>query len=80
MAEETPNIVLEHLRAIRADLHDMRSRIDVSSDRLEPIELSMVGLRRDQAGDAENVAYLGARIDKLNDEIDRIKRRLELID
>jgi hypothetical protein len=44
------------------------------------MELATAGLRREQAGDAENVAYLGARVDRLGEEIDRIKRRLELID
>jgi hypothetical protein len=33
-----------------------------------------------QASDAENVAHIEARIDRLNDDIVRIKRRLEIID
>ena len=80
MAEEPMNLVLEHLRAIRAKLaeHDEHF-IDVGA-RLTRIELSVAGFRREQANDAEGVAHLGLRVDRLRDEIDRIKRRLELID
>jgi hypothetical protein len=80
MAEEPIDLVLEHLRAIRADVHEVKTALSEHGHRLSRIELSVAGLRREQASDAENVAYLGARIDKLGEEIDRIKRRLELID
>ena len=33
-----------------------------------------------KAGDAENVAHLEARIDRLTDDITRMKRRLDIID
>ena len=80
MAEEANNLVLEHLRAIRAKLSEHDERFNEVIQRLARVELATAGLRREQAGDAENVAYLGVRMDKLSEEIDRIKRRLELID
>ncbi|MDB5524386.1 MAG: hypothetical protein JWM58_2149 [Rhizobium sp.] len=80
MAEEPINLVLEHLRAIRSQLNEHDERFNEIILRLTRVELATAGLRREQAGDAENVAYLGARLDKLSGEIDRIKRRLELID
>lgn len=80
MAEEPTNIVLEHLRIIRADVHEIRHVQQEQGQRLIRMELALAALRRDQASDAENVAHLGVRVDKLSDEIDRIKRRLELID
>jgi chromosome segregation ATPase len=80
MADEPINLVLEHLRAIRAKLDEHDERFNDVVHRLTRIEIVNAGLRREQAGDAENVAHLGARLDRLGEEIDRIKRRLELID
>lgn len=80
MAEEPMNLVLEHLRAIRGDVHEIKQVQQQQGERLIRMELSLASLRRDQASDAEGVAILGARVDRLRDEIDRIKRRLELID
>lgn len=80
MTDDTPDLVLEHLRAMRADMHEMKDMLREHGHRLTRIEMSVASQRRDQASDAENVAHLEARMDRLNDEITRIKRRLEIID
>jgi hypothetical protein len=80
MADDPANLVLEHLRAIRADVHEIKTVQKEHGHRLTRIEIGVAGLRREQAGDAENVAYMEARVDKLHEEIERIKRRLEIID
>jgi septal ring factor EnvC (AmiA/AmiB activator) len=80
MADEPINLVLEHLRAIRADMQEVKHAQQDQGQRLIRMELALAGLRRDQASDAENVVFVSARVDKLSEEIDRIKRRLELID
>lgn len=80
MADDPASIVLEHLRAIRADVHEIKTVQKEHGHRLTRLEIGVAGLRREQAGDAENVAYMEARMDKLHDEIERIKRRLEIID
>jgi hypothetical protein len=41
---------------------------------------AVVGLRRDQAHDAEVVAHVQTRLDSLAAKIDRIERRLDLKD
>jgi len=38
----------------------------------------LAGVRREVAGDAEDIAHLGARIDRLREELDQIKRRLDI--
>ncbi|MGV3549695.1 hypothetical protein [Rhizobium sp.] len=58
MADETTNLVLEHLRAIRADVHEIKTVQKDHGHRLTRLELGVAALRRDQAGDAENVAHL----------------------
>ncbi len=80
MADEPINLVLEHLRAIRADVGEIKHVQREHGERLIRVELAMASMRRDQAADAENAAHLGARVDRLSDEIDRIKRRLEITD
>ena len=72
----TDNLVLEISREIEATRDTLREH----GIRLNEIVGSVAGLRRDQAGDAEVGARLAARVDRLHDEIDRIKRRLDLTD
>ncbi len=74
------NLVLEHLRAIRGDIAGVRDVLSEHGLRLSRIEGSVAGLRREQAGDAEAVAHLEARVDRLFEDIDRIKRRLDLVE
>ena len=76
----TDNFVLELLREIRRDMASMRDTLREHGVRLTEIAGSVAGLRRDQAGDAEIGAHLAARVNRLHDEIDRIKRRLDLVD
>jgi hypothetical protein len=77
---EPENLVLEHLRAIRSDLARQRDVLGEHGVRLTEIAASVAGLRRDQALDAEAGAHLAARIDRLRDDVERIKRRLDLTD
>lgn len=72
------NLLLEHMRAIRADLGDIRETQREHGHRLTRIEGSVAGLRRDQAGDAEDVARIDGRFDRIMERIDRIERRLEI--
>jgi len=80
MTGEVENLVLEHLRALRADISDIRLTQNEHSVRFTKLSAAVAGLRRDQALDAEAGAHLAARIDRLRDDVDRIKRRLELTD
>jgi cob(I)alamin adenosyltransferase len=79
MVEDATNLVLEHLRSMRGDMHEMKEMLRDHGHRLSRIEISIASLRREQASD-ENVAHLEARIDHLADEVTRIKRRLDIID
>jgi hypothetical protein len=78
MTADAENLVLEHLRVIRSDINDVRQTQKEHGIRLTEIAGSVAGLRRDQALDAEAAAHLTARFDRLRDEVDRIKRRLDL--
>ncbi|MBP2548719.1 hypothetical protein J2858_001635 [Neorhizobium galegae] len=52
MADDINNHVLEYLRAVRADMRDMRDILREQGSRLTRIEVGLAGLRRDQAADA----------------------------
>jgi len=62
MANEIENLVLEHLRAIRADLA-------VVKDDVRPIKVRMTSLE-------ENTAAMNRRLDSMDDRIERIEKRL----
>lgn len=47
--ENVDNLLLEHLKAIRADISVMKSDIKEHTQRLGRIEISISGLRREMA-------------------------------
>lgn len=67
------NLVLEHLRAIRATVEDHTRRFDRIEHRLMSIERQVAGLRSDFVFGQQQEAELEQRVD-------RIERRLELSD
>jgi hypothetical protein len=73
MADETDNLVLELLRAIRGDLADIKTDMHEFKERLGPVENQM-------AGHYALYATLSSRLDRIVDDVKLIKHRLELID
>ncbi|MBS0561224.1 MAG: hypothetical protein JSR21_14350 [Proteobacteria bacterium] len=80
MADVSDNLVLELLRAIRADTEATRRTVTEHGARLAAIELGVARLRREVAGDAEIAAEQGGRLDAMSQRIERIERRQELRD
>jgi len=80
MTDEPTNLVLEHLRAIRASQARVEQTLAEHGERLTAIELAMAGMRREHAVDAEAGALLGVRVDRISDRVARLERRLELAD
>lgn len=80
MADDVNNLVLEHLRAICADLRDVRDTMLEQRNRLTRMEIGLAGLRRDQGTDAGGVAERGLRLDRMADTVRRIENRLDLVD
>jgi hypothetical protein len=73
MTAETENLVLEHLRAIRATLSD-------HGDRLGRIELHLSAMGQ-QLGALTTAVYSNqSELDGLRRRVERIERRLELSD
>jgi uncharacterized ferritin-like protein (DUF455 family) len=79
MIEAVDNIVLEHLKKIQAEQMGSRERDAEMLSRLAHIETSIARLARDGAENfAEAIADRHV-IDKLKERIDRLERRLELL-
>lgn len=66
MADDAPNLVLEHLRAIRAELHEVREE-----QREQRLRLGAIA--RGIADMASEIAPMGLRLD-------RMERRLDLVE
>jgi predicted nuclease with TOPRIM domain len=71
MTAEIENLVLEHLRAIRADLSELK-------ERMSGVELNLATLGQ-QVGALTTAVYSGkSDLDNLRRRVERIERRLEL--
>lgn len=76
MTEMNPamtDLVLEHLRAIPADIRSTHERLDTLTLRVSSLEHNVASLHGD-------MAHMSARIDHIDRRLDRIEQRLELSD
>ncbi|GHU05704.1 hypothetical protein FACS1894205_6110 [Alphaproteobacteria bacterium] len=80
MGAEPDNLVLEHLRAIRADVDGLKEGFREMLRRQSETLIQLATLRREQAGDAEHMAHVEARLDRYGERLERVERRLELVD
>jgi hypothetical protein len=71
MADETSNIILEHLR-------HMRGKLDLVANDLQSLNVRMGSVERILAGAYPVEVLQNVEIDRLKTRIDRIERRLEL--
>ena len=69
----TDNIVLEHLRAIRSDLSEIKEDIRDVKHRLTSVEMAVSQVHGDFAGQS-------LRIDRIQDRLHRIETRINLSD
>ena len=80
MADNVENLMFEHLKRFQATLDDIRRDLRELKQRQNETHSAVVGLRRDQANDADISARLQIVIDEVQDRLGRIERRLELND
>jgi hypothetical protein len=73
MTAEIENLVLEQLRAIRADIADLKREVTGNSVQLSAMGQQLAGL---------TAAVYGGKgdVDELKRRVERIERRLELTD
>ena len=77
---EPDNLVLVYLRRIDEKVDAMGGELRDVKDRLSAVEFALAGIRREMANLAETDARLQAGMDRMRDDIARIKNRLDLQD
>ena len=84
MADNIEHLILEQFRAMRNQVaslqSEMRSEFADVKYRINRMETAVAGIRRDEAGQAEDIARQQAFIDRLVERVQRIEGRLELSD
>ena len=78
MTGNADNIIVEHLRAIRADIADLKENDKEILTRLARLEIGQANLLRNIAFIEETGAEHNMRYDRLKERIERIEKRLEL--
>jgi phage shock protein A len=73
MTDATDNLVLEHLRALRADVSDVKNDMRDVKARLGSIESYIATLHADQA-------RTGTKLDDIVHRVERLEKRTGLID
>ncbi len=80
VVDSSQELMLEQFRLVRATLDTHGQKLDELLFRVSTLEIGLAGMRRGRAGDAETVAHLQARVDRIQNQIERINQRLELTD
>ncbi len=84
MADNIEHLILEQFRAMRNQVAglqtEMRAEFADVKHRINRLESAVAGIRRDEAGQAEDIARQQASIDRIVERLQRIERRLELND
>ena len=78
MTEETENLVLELLPAMRGDIQSLNERLDGVDYRLNAIEHAIAGMSKNIANLYELYASQSSRNDACAKRVTRIERRLDL--
>ena len=71
MTDNTENLILEHLHAMRASLAKLEENDTFMKARMSSLEQQMAGIHAD-------MATMHHRMDSIEKRLDRIERRLEL--
>ena len=72
MTEGTENLILEHLRALRAGQDPMVDELAQLRARVSSVETSVAHLHVDLAG-------VNVRLDRLSERVERVEKRLEIV-
>lgn len=77
---DSENLTLVYLRRIDEKVDRIDNKLSDLTLRVNEVHLSVIALRRDQVQDAEITAHIQTRMDKMQSELDRLSRRLDIKD
>ena len=78
MVEAIENLLLEHLKRFQASLDRVERKCDELIVRVGQLEGGLAVIGRNIAHSDDNIAVLSVRLDRMNERIERIERRLDL--
>lgn len=78
MTDNVENLILEHLRALRAGQDRLESEMRELGARLTSLEAGMAAGRRDGTHNYEEIIRQQSSIDQIKVRIDRIEKRLDI--
>ena len=78
MSESIENRIIEHLKALRAELADVKADTGEIRQRLASHDGSIIALHRNDVHVMEESARQQVSLDKLLERIQRIEKRLDL--
>ena len=80
MTDQTENLVLEILRRLQADMSDIKVTLRDVQHRLTLVETRLAGVERNLSDHYAAYAGQGLRIDRIEERLGRVERRLEITD
>ena len=78
MADDTSNLIIEHLKAIRAEVAAVKADTMEIKERLRSHDASIIELRRADVHVFEDQARQQVSLDALARRVERLEHRLEL--
>lgn len=79
MADNVENLVLEHLRALRAGQDRIEHKLAELSARITSLETATARSRSDNLSTQEDVYRQQGVIDRINERLERVEKRLDII-
>jgi hypothetical protein len=80
MTDNVENLILEHLRGLRAGQDSIVREIRELQSRVSSLEAAVLGTKRDMVFTQEDVARQQVTLDSIKDRLTRVERRLDLVD
>lgn len=80
MTENVESVIIEHLRHIRGRVDRIAEDMSDIKHRMSSLESAMVLVKREVTAGDETDARQQLSLDRLSDRIERIERRLDLVD
>lgn len=78
MTSNVDNLILEHLKKIQAELTAIREEGSQIKTRLSSIESGIARIARDETANYAEIVQDRHNVDRLQERIERIERRLEI--
>lgn len=78
ITKNVENLILERLKRFQMSHDRIEAKLGEVVTRIGNLEPSVAGLRRDFSHSKEDSASISVRMDRLNDRLERVERRLDL--